>query len=109
MFHSLKNDIDDLNGFDVAEKASLQRLLTDRWNFMYSDAHSLAHYLDPRYFGIYLDMDTLPDDDNRRKIRDAVEKFIEDYHPAISNNYELVQFKAFMNKKKIKIRIGQMI
>lgn len=91
-FAALKKDIEELplSMFTATEKERMLELLRDRFSFMWSDAHGIAHLLDPRYMGCHLD----------RKDREKAELHIEKLYPEIKANSELDYFKAFVFELK---------
>ena len=76
--------------FTVDEKTVLTDCLAKRWDFMYSDAHGLAHYFDPRFSGKYL---TAP-------MKLQIERYILSHHTDIIKNAELLVYKAHINSLK---------
>lgn len=91
-FAALQKDIEDLplSMFTAEEKEKMLELLSERYIFMWSDAHGIAHMLDPRYMGSNL----------TRKDRDDVEQHIEKLYPEIKAGSELDHFKAFVFELK---------
>ncbi|KAE9063969.1 hypothetical protein PF006_g30813 [Phytophthora fragariae] len=45
-------------GLTAAEKASFKIIVSDKFNFLYGDAHGVAYVLDPRFRGKEMDTET---------------------------------------------------
>ncbi|KAE8961888.1 hypothetical protein PR002_g29765 [Phytophthora rubi] len=45
-------------GLTAAEKASFKRIVSDKFNFLYGDAHGVAYVLDPHFLGKEMDTET---------------------------------------------------
>lgn len=99
-FAELKTKVSSLphHMFSPAEIAVIEKLVSDRLDFIWSDAHALSNYLDPRYRGRQL---FLLDADGEKdwSMKDAAEQYIKDYHPRIAAGNELVKYRAFMNRQ----------
>jgi hypothetical protein len=56
-FESLPFEFEENQYLSHVDKAYLKKLVMDRWNFCYSDAHGVAYLLDPRFTGSRMDLD----------------------------------------------------
>ena len=89
MFNELKVDIENLSNSQQFrdEKPVLKNLLKIRWDFVYADAHGLAHFLDPRHLGKYLTATETT----------AIVRHING-DPEIKSNNEILRFHAYVQE-----------
>ncbi|CAB4008062.1 transposase putative [Paramuricea clavata] len=65
-FLVLEEKMRNMSNISSEKKEYLAKLVRNRFNFMYGDAHGVCYLLDPRYLG----------DDMTRRLRNEIEDFI---------------------------------
>ena len=84
-FQTLKTAINEIN-FPQQEKHYILNLVQKRWNFLNSDCHRLAYYLDPKYFGECM---SVPD--KMQTQDDIIEGIVRNEQSALGNNERSIQ------------------
>ncbi|RLN91956.1 hypothetical protein BBJ28_00018483 [Nothophytophthora sp. Chile5] len=82
----------------ITEYGLIVRVIQDRFNFVYGDAHGVAFLLDPRYAGVDMDLDTC------QRVKD----FIYSWHGAEkeeATSVELVKYHASLTHRSRELKL----
>lgn len=69
----------------AAEQAAVRSKIAARFNFVYGDAHGVAHLLDPRFAGVGMDVNT----------KEKVETFVTSWHGSEKADDVMVELSQF--------------